>query len=180
MKEDHTWKMVWIGLLIICQMRRRRRAFILDQESFFCWTRFPICNPGHYQWIENTLLRDGIITNTLITMWYPHHMALSIPVTKILNKLWYMCCESERDHISHEWKSRNQKSSKSESVPLSCGRIVLFTPLFLSRMCGIIPSSVFSSVNSPECRHRSTAGHLILTLGGFCWPWRGDKRIRPK
>ena len=83
-------KMVWIGLLIICQMRRRRRAFILDQESFFCWTRFPICNPGHYQWIEDTLLRDGIITNTLITMWYPHHMALSIPVTKILNKLWYM------------------------------------------------------------------------------------------
>ena len=37
----------------------------------------------------------------------------------------------------------------------------------------LILRNVFSSVNSRECRHRSTAGHLILTSH---WPWRGARR----
>ena len=168
-KEDWTWILYEWGRLIICQMKRRRRALTLGTRSFladliFCWThslRSVILGIITTSWrhLPNwwALLPIPLYKCDTYNIWHYRHL---IP-KYVLNKLWNVTLFQMISNFP-------QMEIKTSA------RAGLFTLLFPERVNA--PEECFSPLdNSRECRHRSTARHLILTLGAW-WPWPRDTK----
>ena len=114
-----------------------------------------ICNPGHYyhklRYLPNwrALLPIPLYKCDTYNIWHYRHL---IP-KYVLNKLWNVTLFQ----IISNFPQMEIKTS---------ARAGLFTLLFPERVNA--PKECFSPLdNSRECRHRSTARHLILTLGAW-------------
>ena len=124
------------------------------------------CNPGHYHHPHPNsggwaLLPIPLLQCDNHTIWHYRH-----PLPKY--SINYEICISVSGFLKNGIVFPRNGVEKQKHVPLSRASIVYaaFSPL---RCAGVnSPLNVFSSVNSRECGHRSTAGHLILTSH---WPW---------